>query len=67
MSAERTGNRRCMERQDLYADDLTNERLPSPAHREEVAHSFKLDPDPLPEPPSQNGELNPERSRTDAG
>lgn len=40
-----------MERQDLMADDLTNERLPSPAHRDDVAHDFKLDPDTRGQPP----------------
>ena len=37
-----------MERRDLYQDDLTEERYPSPARREEVA-SDALDPDILPD------------------
>ncbi len=36
-----------MERRDLYEDDLTEERYPSPARREEAA-SDPLDPDVLP-------------------
>ena len=34
-----------MERRDLYQDDLTEERQPSPAQREDVASSEVLDPD----------------------
>jgi len=34
-----------VERRDLYEDDLTEEREPSPAHREDVAESETLDPD----------------------
>jgi len=34
-----------MERRDLYEDDLTEERLPSPVQREEVAETEQLDPD----------------------
>lgn len=34
-----------MERRDLYEDDLTEERYPSPAQRDDVAHSETLDPD----------------------
>jgi len=36
-----------MERGDLYQDDLTEERYPSPARREDAA-SDALDPDVLP-------------------
>lgn len=34
-----------MERRDLYQDDLTEERQPSPAQREDVASGETLDPD----------------------
>jgi hypothetical protein len=34
-----------MERKDLYEDDLTEERLPTPAERADVAATTKLDPD----------------------
>jgi hypothetical protein len=34
-----------MERRDLYQDDLTEERQPSPAERDDVASSEALDPD----------------------
>ncbi len=34
-----------MERRDLYQDDLTEEREPTPAQREDVASSETLDPD----------------------
>lgn len=34
-----------MEREDLYQDDLTEERGPSPAEREDVASTQTLDPD----------------------
>ncbi len=36
-----------MERRDLYEDDLTDERGPTPAERDDVAHSQALDPDIL--------------------
>jgi hypothetical protein len=36
-----------MERRDLYQDDLTEERLPTPAEREDAAHTTRLDPDTL--------------------
>jgi hypothetical protein len=38
-----------MERRDLYQDDLTEERDPSPAQREDVAATEVLDPDTLPD------------------
>jgi len=34
-----------MERRDLYQDDLTEERMPSPAQRDEVQATETLDPD----------------------
>ncbi len=34
-----------MERRDLYQDDLTQERQPTPGEREDLASSEKLDPD----------------------
>lgn len=34
-----------MERPDLYEDDLTDERQPTPAQRDDVARSQILDPD----------------------
>jgi hypothetical protein len=34
-----------MERRDLYEDDLTEERQPTPAQRDDVARSEVLDPD----------------------
>jgi hypothetical protein len=34
-----------VERRDLYEDDLTEEREPSPEHRDDVAESETLDPD----------------------
>lgn len=36
-----------MERRDLYQDDLTEERQPSPAARDDVARTQRLDPDTL--------------------
>jgi hypothetical protein len=36
-----------VERRDLYEDDLTEERLPSPAYRDDVAKTEVLDPDTL--------------------
>jgi hypothetical protein len=36
-----------MERRDLYEDDLTDERGPTPAERDTLAHTEKLDPDIL--------------------
>ncbi len=34
-----------MERRDLYQDDLTEERYPSPARRDDAAATERLDPD----------------------
>jgi len=34
-----------MERKDLYEDDLTEERYPTPGEREDVAQTQALDPD----------------------
>jgi hypothetical protein len=34
-----------MERQDLFQDDLTEERYPSPARRDDAASTQVLDPD----------------------
>ena len=34
-----------MERRDLFQDDLTEERYPSPAHRDDQAATQILDPD----------------------
>ena len=34
-----------MERRDLYQDELTEERQPTPAQREDVASTEALDPD----------------------
>ena len=36
-----------MERRDLYEDDLTDERQPTPAQRDDVARTQILDPDQL--------------------
>jgi hypothetical protein len=36
-----------MESRDLYQDDLTQERQPTPAQRDDVAHTLKLDPETL--------------------
>lgn len=36
-----------MERPDLYQDDLTEERYPSPEKRDDVASQETLDPDTL--------------------
>jgi len=36
-----------MERRDLYEDDLTEERQPTPAQRDDVAHTQVLDTDVL--------------------
>lgn len=39
-----------MERRTLYQDDLTEERGPSPAKRDDIAHDTTLDPgEPSPE------------------
>jgi hypothetical protein len=42
--SEETGT---MERRDLYEDDLTEERQPTPAQRDDVARTQVLDPDIL--------------------
>ena len=34
-----------MERRDLYEDDLTDERYPTPAQRDDLAHTQMRDPD----------------------
>ena len=44
-----------MERRDLYQDDLTEERYPSPAQRDDAAETEVLDPDTLP----QDGDASP--------
>ncbi len=44
-----------MERRELYQDDLTEERYPSPARREEAA-SDTLDPDVLPDGDDEDDE-----------
>ena len=36
-----------MESRDLYEDDLTEERQPTPAQRDDVARTQTLDPDVL--------------------
>jgi hypothetical protein len=36
-----------MESTDLYQDDLTDERQPTPAQRDDVARTLVLDPDVL--------------------
>jgi hypothetical protein len=36
-----------MERRDLYEDDLTDERYPTPEQLDDAAHTEKLDPDIL--------------------
>ncbi len=36
-----------MERESLYQDDLTEERLPTPADRADTSDTIRLDPDPL--------------------
>lgn len=36
-----------MESRELYQDDLTEERQPTPAQRDDVARTQVLDPDPL--------------------
>jgi hypothetical protein len=36
-----------MERRDLYEDDLTEERQPTPSERDDVARTQTLDPDVL--------------------
>ena len=36
-----------MESRDLYQDDLTEERQPTPAQRDDVARTQTLDPDVL--------------------
>ncbi len=38
-----------MERRDLYENDLTEEDQPTPAERDDVARTQKLDPDVLPQ------------------
>ncbi len=54
-----------MERRDLYEDDLTEERQPSPAHRDDVAATEVLDPDTLGDgEPSRNA---PRPSATSGG
>jgi len=42
-----------MERRDLYQDDLTEERQPTPGDREDVASSEALDPDMPDAPPAE--------------
>jgi len=36
-----------VEREDLFEDDLTEERYPTPAERDDAAATEKLDPDTL--------------------
>ena len=38
-----------MESRDLYQDDLTEERQPTPAQRDDVARTETLDPDVAPD------------------
>lgn len=45
-----------MERRDLYEDDLTEERQPTPGDREDVAHTTRLDPDILAEDDDEEDE-----------
>ncbi len=45
-----------MERPDLYQDDLTEEREPSPAERDSVAGSLRLDPDIAADPEHGGGD-----------
>jgi hypothetical protein len=45
-----------MERRDLYQDDLTEERYPSPASRDDQAATQVLDPDTLPQDTGVPGE-----------
>ena len=45
-----------MERRDLYQDDLTEERQPTPGEREDVASSETLDPDE----PDDDGDSRPQ-------
>jgi hypothetical protein len=46
------------ERADLYQDDLTDERGPTPAQRDEVAQTQPLDPDILDKGTDDAGETD---------
>ena len=52
-----------MERQDLYQDDLTEERDATPEQRDRVAGEEALDPDTLDEGEGRTGEPMGEKSR----
>ena len=49
-----------MERKDLYQDDLTEERYPTPGDREDVAHDQKLDTDEN-DPAETDGTIEPKK------
>ncbi len=52
-----------MERRDLYQDDLTDERKPTPAEIDDAAHDLKLDPDNLDESEERDSPDPVERER----
>ena len=55
-----------MERRDLYQDDLTEERYPSPARRLEAAETEVLDPDTLADDDGARPMPKPDRSDSPA-
>jgi len=50
-----------MERKDLYEDDLTEERYPTPGEREDVAQTQLLDPDEN-DPAATDGTIAPKET-----
>ena len=55
-----------MERKDLYQDDLTEERYPTPGDREEVAHTQVLDPGEG-DPAADDGKIAPKEAQSPNG
>ena len=55
-----------MERRDLYENDLTDERNPSPETIDDAAHDVKLDPDILNESDEKDSPDPVQRERADS-
>jgi hypothetical protein len=57
-----------MERPDLFQDDLTEERYPSPARREDEAQTQTLDPDESADDANDEARaIRPEDARAESG
>jgi len=55
-----------VERRNLYQDDLTEERLPSPARRDDVATTEVLDPDTPDNDEARPSALHDDHQNTDS-